>query len=342
MWSLWLQFIIFSTIIIYAGIKLSFLGDKIAEKTGWGRTFIGVAFLALATSLPEVTTSLAAVSIRAVDIGVGNILGSNAFNLLIAGFVLLLVKRFFGTPKSRSSHLLSGSLGILLCALVGGAILFRRLSPGSLPSLWGIGGESFILFLVYLLGMRMIFREERRIIAEEEPSISSVTTSYLALFSFFALYTALILFSGIRLAKLGDVIATHPFSILGRKVLLGQTVVGLFLIAIVTSLPELVVSMTSLKIGAYDMAVGNLLGSNMFNLMIFSFADFIYPRSSLFASASLGNLGIIALIIAMTAVVMLGSALPGEERRFKLEGLAIISLYFLGSFLLVRLNLVIR
>jgi cation:H+ antiporter len=339
---LWVQFVIFSAVIIYAGIRLSFLGDKMADKTGWGRTFIGVAFLAFATSLPEVTTSLAAVSINAVDIAVGNLLGSNGFNLFIAGFVFLFVKRFFGTPKSRSSHIVSGSMGILLAALVGGAILVHHLSAELIPSLGWVGVESLILFGGYLLGMRIIFREEQRLLSEEPLTAAEVPASSGALFSRFAFYTAAILISGIRLAQIGGVIAKLPLSFLGRKVVLGQTVVGFLLIAVVTSLPELVVSITSLRIGAYDMAVGNLLGSNMFNLMIFSLADVIYPKSSVFASTGLGSLGIVALVIAMTAVVMLGSALPGDRRRFKLEGFTIILLYLVGIFILMRLNLTIR
>jgi cation:H+ antiporter len=80
---LWMGFIICTGVILYSGTKLSKYADILAEKTGLGRTFVGTIFIGLSTSLPEIVVSVDAVKIRAVDLAIGNIFGSNIFNILV-------------------------------------------------------------------------------------------------------------------------------------------------------------------------------------------------------------------------------------------------------------------
>jgi cation:H+ antiporter len=80
---LWLGFIACTSAIVYSGTRLSRYGDIIAKKTGLGRAWIGVVLMASVTSLPEVVVSMAAVKMDAVDLAIGNLFGSNIFNILI-------------------------------------------------------------------------------------------------------------------------------------------------------------------------------------------------------------------------------------------------------------------
>ena len=80
----WIQFAACAAVICYAGAKLSYYGDIIAEKTGLGRTWIGVVLMASVTSLPELITGVSSVALADVpDIAAGDVLGSCMFNILI-------------------------------------------------------------------------------------------------------------------------------------------------------------------------------------------------------------------------------------------------------------------
>lgn len=82
---IWVEFAVSAIVIVVVGVRLARYGDILGEKTGLGEAFVGSLFIAVTTSLPEVVVSLAAVRMGAIDLGVGIVLGSNLFNLLILG-----------------------------------------------------------------------------------------------------------------------------------------------------------------------------------------------------------------------------------------------------------------
>ncbi len=85
---LWVGFIVCTSVIVYSGTRLSKYGDIIAEKTGLGRTWIGVVLMASVTSLPELVTGISSVTYAGVpDIAVGDVLGSCVFNMFIISFL---------------------------------------------------------------------------------------------------------------------------------------------------------------------------------------------------------------------------------------------------------------
>jgi cation:H+ antiporter len=160
---IWLQLIACTVVILFAGTKLSKYGDIIAEKTGLGRTWIGVALMASVTSLPELITGVSSVALFDLpNIAAGDALGSCMFNILI---IALLDFRGGAAPISSQAHqgqVLTAAYGILLLGLVSMAIV----AGTKIPGVGWIGLYSVVFLLIYLGAMRMVFLYEKRRLAE--------------------------------------------------------------------------------------------------------------------------------------------------------------------------------
>jgi cation:H+ antiporter len=146
----------------------------------------------------------------------------------------------------------------------------------------------------------------------------------------FAVMSAVIIAAGTLLAKQGDLIAEQTG--------LEQSFVGSLFLAMATSLPELTVSISAMRLGAYDLMVGNIVGSNMFNVFICAISDLAYTREAFHIPDNLDpNLLFIGgCSIAMTCTVMAGSRLRKKAKRVAWESVLMILLYLAGLFALYR------
>jgi cation:H+ antiporter len=304
----WIQFLALTGAVLFAGTNLSKYADIIAEKTGLGRTFIGVVLLASVTSLPELITGVSSVTVFNVpNIAVGDVLGSCMFNLLILALADVVVG---GQPLSARAHqgqVLTAAFGILLLGLASLSLL----AGAVIPAIGWVSVSSVVLLAVYLLATRLIFLYERRRIAEfvrevaEEARYKHVSKR--RAYGMFAFYAALVVTAAGYLPYLGEQIATMTG--------LGQTFVGNLFIATSTSLPEIVVSFAALRIGAVDMVYGNLLGSNLFDVAILAIDDLFYVHGPLYVSVT-GNQVLAALAaMTMTAIVIIGLTYRVTRKR---------------------------
>jgi len=333
--SIWLIFILSGIFIIISGRKLSIYGDIISLKTGMGQALVGGILIAGATSLPEVVTSSTAAILDAPDIAVGNLFGSNTFNLLI----LALVDLFHGSGpmmlKVHSKHILGALLGVLLSAMAAVFILEGGLHNLRIEFL-GIGLGSLIILITYLLGSRLIFRYEKRNKIEEknkEKKLYEVGIPLKKAITNFLLAAAVIIISGILLSYSGDQIA--------RLTGIDETFVGTILIAAATTLPEFVVVLAAIRINAYDMAVGNVFGSNIFNMAILIITDIVYRQGSIFAAVSLSHT-ITALVgLILSAIAVIGLFYRSEKTFIRIgwDSVFIILVYIGGIYLLFNIGL---
>jgi cation:H+ antiporter len=304
---LWLAFVVCTSAIFYSGVKLSRYADIIAEKTGLGRLWIGVILLAFITSLPEFVTGLSSVIIfKTPDIAVGDIFGSCVFNMLILALLDIFERSSPVSSRVHQRHTLSAGFGILLLSAVVVNIFVSGYKIKAFDALGWIGFYTPLIIILYFVAMRLIFSYEKRSIAAfvkekaEELRYKEVSTKTVYIgFSFNAL---IIVGAALALPEIGKSIA----EITG----LGQTFVGNVFIAIATSLPEVVVSITALKIGAGDMAIGNLFGSNIFNILILAVDDLFFVEGPLFSFISP-----IHIVCAVSAIVMMTIALIGLTYR---------------------------
>lgn len=264
------EFAALAAVVALAGTFLARSTDQIAEIARLGRLLIGSVLLAAATSLPELTVDISAVRQGMPDLAAGDLFGSSLMNLLILA-VQDLAHRSGGKMLSReaAAHALSATLSIALTALASMAILTAPRLPG--VSFLGIGIWSWGILVGYLLGVRMIFLDQRvsaRAVAEavdvaesdrvRNQQVNPPLWKPVVVFS----VAALVLFlAGPRLAHVAGQLADLSG--------LGKTFVGTTLVALCTSLPELVASITALRMKSFDLVIGNVFGSNAFNMIFF-------------------------------------------------------------------------
>jgi cation:H+ antiporter len=319
---LWIGFFIIAAVIVYSGTRLSRYGDVIAERTGLGRTWIGVLLMASVTSLPELCTGVSSAMMNLPDIAVGDVLGSCVFNLVILASLDLVEREKTISAKAHHGHVLSAGFGILLLSLIGISIYGRKLI---LPFGW-IGFYSLIIMAIYLFAMRMVYSYEKREIARfigeqaEELKYEGITLK--SAVRKFSLNALVVIAAAIALPSIGAGIA--------QMTGLGQTFVGNIFVAFATSLPEVVISLAAVKIGAIDLAIGNLLGSNIFNIFILAIDDVFFVQGPILSFASENHMVSVLASIAMTAVMIVGLTYRSEKKILFMawDSLVVVFLYF--------------
>jgi cation:H+ antiporter len=308
---LWSSFIICTAVIIYSGSRLSLYGDIIAEKTGLGRTWIGFVMLASVTSLPELMTGISSVAIIGVpNIAVGDVLGSCVFNMLIYAVLDVIYRPMPLSSKAHQGNILSAGFGILLLSLAAaGLILGNRISsPG-----W-IGFYSPIIIVMYFTAIRMVFFYEKR-----QLSLLTKEMSIELKYSDISMKTALVKYgingtvvivAAVFLPSIGEGLALSTG--------LGKTFVGNILIALSTSLPELVVSIAAIKMDAVDLAIGNLFGSNIFNLLILAIDDMFFLNGPILSFVETSHAFSAFSAISMTAMAIVGLTYRASKKTMPL------------------------
>jgi cation:H+ antiporter len=309
-------------IIIYSGTKLSFYGDKIADLTGMGKAWIGLILMASVTSLPELITGISSVAIvKEPDLAAGDIFGSCVFNLLLLSLLDARIKQpLFSQVKS--SHIVAAIFGIILLTVAGMAIYLAD----ETPSLLWISSFTFVLFAIYLVAVWGIFTYEHSALVESPPLNIPLNPSRSAdlkkAIGGYALNALIVIGAAVFLPYFGEHIAAYTG--------LSNSFFGTLFLAAATSLPELVVSLAAIRMGALDMAVGNLLGSNVFNIFILGIDDLFYKEGSLFKAISSSHLLSVFFTIIMTAVVGLGLLFRPKKKqiwRLSIDTFTILLLY---------------
>lgn len=333
----WVLFLASAATIVYAGTKLSRYGDQIADLTGLGGLWIGVVLMAGATSLPEVFTTISAAILGAPDLAAGDLFGAGMTNMLTLGLIDLMHRQKRVWQQAAFEHALSAGLAMFLTGLAAFFILY-----GSDVKHAGVGLGSMLLAVVYILGMRVIFRQEgvKRRQREQEKFVEGQAGKddkgpskrdglkrawiRFGLAAFVLLIAAPILAgSANRIAEQSGVTATF---------------IGTSLVAITTALPELVTTFAAVRLGAFDLAVGNLFGSNAFNMAAFFFADLAYRTGPLLNEVSEAHVKTALWSILMMSIALMGIIYRVEKRYVLIEpdSFVIILGYCVGLWLLFQ------
>ncbi len=319
---IWLQFILSAVLVVLAAIKLAQYGDVIAVRTGLSGMFIGTLLLAGATSLPELLSALNALAIGSPNLAAGSIFGSNLFNMFMLAVLDLVGQQSRILRAVAMRHVLTASLAILLI----GMAVFVILGGIHIGFGW-VGYGSLLLIIVYVVGVRLIQNQagppSAQVVAED-----ASTPSLKRALAGFALATLVLVLVTPFLVRSADQIGV----ITG----LSAGFIGAALLAIVTSLPELVATVAALRIGAFDLAVGNLFGSNLFNMFTLGLTDLLYFQGRFLAEidpafAIVGMLGLL-----LTCLGLIGNIARVERRLLfvEVDALVILVVYFLGMWFL--------
>lgn len=328
--SVWLQFTLCLVAIGVAGYRLSLYGDMIAEKLQLSRTWIGVVMVASVTSLPELVTGVSSVSVaQTPDIATGDVFGSCVFNLVLIVILDFLHRQESVYTRAHAGHSLSAGFGVILIGFMGMNLLLAR--QGMVPAIGHVGLYTPAILLLYALAMRTVFLYEQ---VRELPSTDVADRRYRQ----YTLRQAVI---GYGLAALVVVAAGIWLPLVGKAIAQqmgwGEGFVGTLFVAAVTSLPEAAVSVAAVRLGTLDMALGNLFGSNLFNMAILAVDDLFYLPGPLLSGVSPSH-----AVSALSAMMMSGIAIVGlfyrpKKRLFKTVGWAslfLLSVYLFNSFAL--------
>jgi cation:H+ antiporter len=283
-----------------------------------------VVLIASVTSLPELITGVTSVVVHNLpDIAAGDVLGSCMFNIGIIALLDFLSRDKPILSAGGKSHILNGSFGIAGLGIISIALLLGQ----KLPTIGWVGIHSPIILLGYLLSMRLLFKSEQESSNGKENPAESHDISKKRAFTFYGINALLVIAAATLLPRLGEQIAEMTG--------LEQSFVGTLFIALSTSLPEFVITFTAVRRGALDLALGNLFGSNLFNLAILAIEDFLFTSGSLLSEISGSHAVTVSNAILMTAIALIGLSYGGRGKHlgFGWASIALILVFAIGTFL---------
>ncbi|WP_198021821.1 sodium:calcium antiporter [Paracoccus sp. J39] len=317
--SVWFNVTLFAAaaaIVWIAGTRMVRLVDRLADRTGMGKGFAGMLLLGGIVSLTEISTVSTAAFTGSPLLALNNLLGSESINLFLLAAVDPLTGREALTSFiAKPAMLFQGTMGIVLLAFTALAMAVGDVL------VFGVGLWSSALFLLCLGALWMSARYEHRKVwtvqdQTEKPgdesgddggpdrdkhrqeSLGPLCLKLTAL-------AGVILLAGLFLSLTGDALAEQTG--------LGASFVGFLLVGISTSLPELSTITAALRMKRHEMAVGDILGSNVFNLLLVFLTDVLYVGGPV-----LNQVGRFEIVTSLLAIVMTGILLLGLlERRDK-------------------------
>ncbi|MFC4355477.1 sodium:calcium antiporter [Chryseomicrobium palamuruense] len=327
-------FILVAAVTLYAAMKLSTFADVLSTKTSMGGMLVGTILLAGATSLPEVTTSISAVVIGNPDIAVGNVLGSNLFNL----FVLAMFDLYFRSKRLYEqidrTHLYSAILAIILTSLALSGLLYSET-----PAILGVGIDMIAILIIYIIGLVYMNKKSSSSMqpvqevptektSKKKPGNPHSDISLKRAIIGFSIAAVVIMGAGTALSILGDQIAVLTG--------LGSSFIGSFLIAATTSLPEAVSVYVALRLRNVNLAFGSILGSNIFNMLILVMSDFVYREGSILNAAAESHIVTGVSITFLSLLVIYGIRRKPTTKlgTYLIPSVLTIIVYFVTTYLL--------
>jgi cation:H+ antiporter len=291
-------------LIAVAGVVVVTRADTIADRTGLGEAVVGALILGGATSLAGLVASVTAAWQGHPSLAISNAIGGIAVQTAFLAIADVTYRRAnlehaaASTSNLSFSALLIGLLSVLLVASFGPDV-----------TIWGVHPASFVIVLAYVAGLRLVSQGRRepmwypRKTALTVPDVPEVADgrrvrSSAWVYGTFAIAVASLAGAGYLVTQFGIAVADRTG--------LDDTAVGGLLVATVTSLPELVTTITAVRRRALTLAVGGIIGGNAFDTLFLAASDVAYRSGSIFHRFNDQDLFVVALTILMTAVLLLG------------------------------------
>jgi cation:H+ antiporter len=342
-WPLWPNASIFAAaavVVWWVGSRLAGYVDGIARQTGLAQGFAGVLLLGGITSLPELATVVTSAWTGNAPLAVNNLLGSASINILLLAIADAVLGRGALTSViGKPATLLQGTLGMMLLAVVTAVIIVGDVG------VLGVGIGSSLLLLMCVAALWLSSGYERRYVwttthdgadpfktaSDDEEHHSSDEQPFSGLVVKTAGLGSLILVAGFLLSQTGDAIA--------QQTGLGTSLVGLVLVGFATSLPELSSIIGAVRIRRYELAVGDIFGTNIFNIALIFVADVAYRGEAVLSSSGSFEAVAALLGLVLTGIFVLGLLERKDETiaRMGYDSLAAIAVYAVSLVVLYRL-----
>lgn len=335
-WAI-ILFIASAIVIAVGGTLLTKVADQLADLTGMGEALFGAIFLGGTTSLPGIITSVVAAYNNHPQLAISNAIGGIAAQTLFLSIADITYRKTnlehaaASFPNLMQGLLLVGLLSLALIGISGPEVTFFNIHP-----------ISILMILGYLLGSKLIAKakgkpmwkpKETKATVKDEPSQENLEKlSLKKTIAKFVILALIVGAAGFAVAKSGIAIAEQTG--------LSESFVGTLFTAIATSLPELIVSIASVRQGALTLAVGNIIGGNTFDVLFVAFADIAFTGGSILHAIASNQVFIIALTIMMVSTLILG-LLHREQKgvgKIGWESFLIILLYLSGNAFLFFIN----
>lgn len=317
------------------GVRMTHVARKLALQTGMGEALMGAVFIGASTSLSGIIASTTAAANGHAEMAVSNALGGIAAQT----FFLAVADMFY--RKANLEHAAASAENLMMGAFLI-TLLSIHLVAFATPqfSLWAVHPASFILILAYLYGLRLLAkthhmpmwlpRRTRETKTERENRHHRRIQFNSPLWLSFLLYSIIVGAAGWVLSKTGIAIT------LGTN--LSEGLVGGVFTAVSTSLPELVIAITAVRLKSLTLAVGDIIGGNAFDTLFIAVSDVFYREGSIYADISIIEQFWLAITVLMTGVVLMG--LLHRERHgianIGWESFLVVLLY-IGSLLFISL-----
>jgi cation:H+ antiporter len=332
---LYILFILACAAVVIGGIKLTEYGDQLEDTVGLSAGFIGVFLLAATTSLPEFVASFSAVYyVKAPQLALGNVFGSNTFNLVILAVLDLFFIKEVLYHKVHNGIARTIAIGQMMTGL---ALAGIYLSDSTFTvQLQSSAGNPLVLFNWFSLALLVAYcfcfkaatAHESDDDEDEGDSENQATAKEKrAVIAKFAFWAAWVVVSGVILTEQCDKVAEATG--------LGKTFIGSIMLAFATSLPEATVCVTALKIKSYDLIFGNVLGSNIFNLLVLSLTDLFTPHIAMLQVefVSLNYITGLGAFI-MSGLVLLAIFHNTSAKKLKALSAVMICIYVLSFYIM--------
>ena len=293
---IYLIYLALAIAVVLLSIKASVYVDLLDKNTKLSGAFIGGVLLSAVTSLPELLTSLSStVWLKNPGLSLGNILGSNLFNMTIIAMLIILWTSNFKKSNISKSH--SYTAWVTLAIYVSVALNMLNIVNFEVVT---ISITSIIILVLYTLGVKTMSNDDGGT-ADEFKDETAVTTSL-------SLKQIIIRFILVSIGLvISSILITYVTDIIAARLNLGASLAGALLLGIATSLPELTSCVSLVKIGNFNVSVGNIVGSNLFNFLIIFISDVLFIGGTVydFAESQTRNLvifGIISTILMLTVL----------------------------------------
>lgn len=289
-------------IIAWFGSKMAKIADIIADRTGLGEALIGAVLLGAGTSISGIVTSVSTAAQGAADLSVSNALGGIAAQTMFLALADLFHRRVNLEHAGASPVNLGQATVLIILSVL--PILAFTLPP---MVIWGVNPVSPLMMAVYLIGLSSAhgIHKEPMWLARKTPGLrdeaDDVEDDPRATLRLSAMFLGLLVIVG----SCGWVLGEVGIEISDRYGI-SQGVVGAALTAVITSLPELVTTIAAVRRGALQLAIGGIIGGNMFDALFISASDFAYRDGSIYHAISDRTVFWMALVILMTSILLLG------------------------------------
>lgn len=339
---LWGNFAIFAAAAIavwIAGTQVARYADAIARITGIGHMAVGLVLLGGVTSLPEIAVALFSALSGNPVLSINNLLGGVAMQkAILAASDAMIGKDALTVVVSSPALLLQGALSILILALVAAAIAVRD-TPFLGIGIWTWGILALFVASIWVLsateGRRPWRPAEDSLISAQETTAmdeQQVADNLKTAIGKSVIAAAVILAAGFLLSQTGDAIAAQTG--------LGQSFVGAVLLGFSTSLPEISTVVSAMRLRQYEMAISDILGTNLFNVALIFLVDAVYPGPPVLNEVGSFSLFVSLLGILLTTIYLIG-LIERRNRTFAhmgIDSLATLVVYGVGLFLLYQMR----